>query len=41
MSKQYRESFVFLILTILELITRKDCEKFVYKHTETKEYIKK
>ena len=40
MSK-YPESFVFLILTILELFTPKDCEKFVYKHTETIEDVKK
>ena len=35
------ESFAFLILRIFELYTRKVCEMFVYKHTETIEYFKK
>ena len=39
--KQYPESFAFLILRILELYTRKVCQMFVYKHTETIEYVKK
>ena len=39
--KYYRENFAFLILRILELYTRKVCEKFVCKHTETIEYVKK
>ena len=34
------ENFVFLILGILELYTRKVYEMFVYKHTETIEYVK-
>ena len=34
------ESFSFLILGILVLHTRKVCEIFVYKHTETIEYYK-
>ena len=38
--KYYPENFVFLILGILELYTRKVCEMFVYKHTETIEYVK-
>ena len=29
------------MLRILELFTRKDCKKFVYKHAETVEYVKK
>ena len=33
--------FTFLILWILEFFTRKGCEMFVYKHTETIEYAKK
>ena len=38
--KYYPENFAFLILGILELYTRKVCEMFVYKDTETIEYIK-
>ena len=38
--KKYPENFAFLILGILELYARKVCEMFVYKHTETKEYVK-
>ena len=38
--KQYPENFAFLILGILELYTRKICKIFVYKHTETIEYVK-
>ena len=34
------ENFAFLILGILELYTRNVCEMFVYKHTETIEYVK-
>ena len=37
----YPENFAFLILRILELYTRKACKMFVYKHTETIEYVKK
>ena len=39
--KQYPENFALLILRILELFSRKVCEMFVYKHSETKEYFKK
>ena len=39
-SKYYPENLAFLILRILELYTRKVCEMFVYKHTETIEYVK-
>ena len=39
--KQYPENFAFLILRILKLFNRKLCEMFVYKHTETMEYVKK
>ena len=38
--KYYPENFAFLILRILELYTRKVCEMFVYKDTETIEYVK-
>ena len=38
--KQYAENFAFLFLRILELYNRKVCETFVYKHTETIEYVK-
>ena len=38
--KQYPENFAFLFLRILKLYTRKVCEMFVYKHTETIEYVK-
>ena len=37
----YPENFAFLILRILELFTHKVCKMFVYKHTETIEYVKK
>ena len=33
--KYYPENFAFLVLRILELYTRKVCEIFVYKRTET------
>ena len=39
--KQHFENFVFLILRILKPFNRKVCEIFVYKHTETMEYVKK
>ena len=38
--KKYAENFAFLFLRILELYNRKVCEMFVYKHTETTEYVK-
>ena len=34
------ENFAFLILGILEIYTRKVCEMFVYKYTETIESVK-
>ena len=40
MQRYYPENFTFLILMILELYTRKVCEMFVYKNTETIEYVK-
>ena len=39
--KYYPENFAFLTLRILELYTRKVCVMFVYKHTETIEYVKR
>ena len=36
----YPENFLFLIQIVLELYTRKVCKIFVYKHTETIEYVK-
>ena len=39
--KYYPENFAFWILIILELFTSKVCKTFVYKHTETIEYVKK
>ena len=39
--KQYPENFAFLILRVFELYTRKVCEMFVYKYTETIDYVKK
>ena len=39
--KYYPENFAFLTLRILELYTRKVCVIFVYKRTETIEYVKK
>ena len=38
--KRYPENLAFFILGVLELFIRKVCEIFVYKHTETIEYIK-
>ena len=38
--KYYPENFVFLILGVLGLYTRKVFEMFIYKHTETIEYVK-
>ena len=37
----YPEYFAFLILRVFELFTRKVCKMFVYKHTETIDYVKK
>ena len=39
--KNYPERFAFVIPRILELFTRKVCIMFIYKHTETIEYVKK
>ena len=38
--KQYPENFACLIPGILESYTRNTCKMFVYKYTETIEYIK-
>ena len=40
MNTYANENFAFLIVRILELYTRKVCEMFVNKHSETIEYIK-
>ena len=37
----YPENVEFWTLRILELYNRKVCEMFVYKYTETIEYVKK
>ena len=37
--KKYPENFVFFILRILKLFTRKVCEMSVYKHTESIKYV--
>ena len=34
------ESFTLVVLRIFELYTSKVGEMFVYKHTETREYVK-
>ena len=39
--KYYPKNFALFILRMIELFTRKVCEMFVYKHTETIEYVKK
>ena len=39
-SRQYPENFAFLILTVIELFSRKFCEMFVYKRAITVEYVK-
>ena len=38
--KKYPVNFALSVLTIIELYTRKICEMFVYKYTETIEYVK-
>ena len=38
--KYYPEDFAFLILEILKLHIRKDCEMLVYKHVKTIKYVK-
>ena len=40
MNTYSNENFAILIVRILELHTRKVCEMFVNKHSETIEYIK-
>ena len=35
-----KNNTAFLILRVSELFARKVCEMFVYKHTETIEYVK-
>ena len=39
--KQYPENFELLILKVCELFPAKTCKMFVYKRTETIEYVKK
>ena len=38
--KYFPENFALSILKIIKLFTRKVFEMFVYKHTETLEYVK-
>ena len=38
--KQYVEDFKLKHLSLFEICAREMCEKFVYKHSETIEYIK-
>ena len=38
--KLYAEDFTLKHLLLFEICTRKICEKFVYKHSETIEYLK-
>ena len=38
--KKYVEGFTLKHLLLSELYARKICEKFVYKHLETIEYVK-
>ena len=40
MNKYSNENFTLLIVRIFKLYTRKVCEMFVKKHSETIEYIK-
>ena len=41
MSKQYNEDFTIKHLLLSEICAREIYEKFVYKHSETIEYVKK
>ena len=38
--KWYFEDFKLKHLLLLEIYAREICEKFVYKHSETSEYVK-
>ena len=38
--KQDAEDFILKQLLLFEICTREKCEKFVYKHSETIEYVK-
>ena len=38
--KKYVEDFTFKHLLLSEICAREICEKFVYKHSETIEYLK-
>ena len=38
--KEHPENFAFVVFRIFELYTSKFGEMFVYKHTETIEYVK-
>ena len=40
MKTKYVENFTLKHLLLFEICTRKICEKFVYKHLETLEYVK-
>ena len=40
-NNKYPENFAFLILRVFKLFALKVCEMFVYKYTETIEYVKK
>ena len=39
--KTQRKKFAYLTLKVFKLFNCKVCEMFVYKHTETREYVKK
>ena len=38
--KQYAEDFTLENLLLFEICVREICEKFIYKHSETIEYVK-
>ena len=38
--KEYAEYFTFKHLLLFEIYARGICENFVYKHSETMEYVK-
>ena len=40
MWKQYNEDFTLKHLLLFEICTCAICEKFIYKHSETTEYVK-
>ena len=41
MKTKYAENFTLKHLLLFEICTREICEKFVYKHLETTEYVRK